>query len=354
VTLRRLAYVVDGFPKPSQTFVAEEIAEVLRRGIEVLVLSSREGTVEPLHEVVRSAGLLARTRYDVPAFGDELARFRPDLVHAHFARAATAHARALADDMGVPYTFTAHGYDVWRRPPDDLADRSRAAAAVITVSRANAVRLEALGAPPERLHVVPCGVDIDRFRPGRPGSGAPRIVVVARLHPVKNLDLFLHACARLRDAGTPFAATIVGDGDERDGLVALRDSLDLGGHVAFAGAATQAQVAEWWRAADIGALCSSSEGMPVSLMEAAACGVPVVATDVGGVSELVAHGRTGLVVPPGDVAAFAAALDALIADVPRREEMGRRARERAVADFSVGRQVDALVDVWNDALGRAA
>jgi type III pantothenate kinase len=120
--------------------------------------------------------------------------------------------------------------------------------------------------------------------------------------------------------------------------------------VHFAGAQDHAQVLAWWQRAHVAVLTSENEGMPVSLMEAAACGVPAVASAVGGIPELVQHGVTGLLTPPGDAPALADALQELLEDRPRAAAMGRAARARVEQYFSLSRQVDALLNVWSEAI----
>jgi glycosyltransferase involved in cell wall biosynthesis len=120
--------------------------------------------------------------------------------------------------------------------------------------------------------------------------------------------------------------------------------------VEFTGALTHEEVLGWWQRADIATLTSENEGMPVSLMEAAACGVPAVATAVGGIPELVDDGVTGLLAPANDVGSLTAAFRNLIERPARRAEMGQAARTRALERFSLARQIDALLAAWNEVL----
>src|SRR5262249_40831839 len=250
--------------------------------------------------------------------------------------------------------FTAHGYDIYRRPPEDFAARAAAAAAVVTVSRANARHIERVfGVPARCLTTIPCGVDTERFRPASgPRPEPSRILCVARLVKVKNHELLLRACALLRDRGHEFRCVLVGDGAERGEIETRRVELGLEDVIEMSGAARQEEVLERWREAAIGVLTSSSEGMPVALMEAAACGVPVVATAVGGVTELVEHGKTGLLVPARDVPALAAALERLLNGPATARDMAFAARRRAEELFSVRREVDALLALWDEVLDR--
>jgi colanic acid/amylovoran biosynthesis glycosyltransferase len=348
VSVKRIAYVVNCFPKLSETFVANELAELRRRGVDVRVLSLRASADEPQHEIVAAAGLAERATYDVEEFRSLLRSFEPQLVHAHFATDPTAVARTLAAELGVPFTFTAHGYDVYRRPPGDFADRAAAAAAVVTVSEANARYLATThGVDPAQIAVLPCGVDTEHFTPGDAPLSPAHIVCVARLVPVKNLELLLNACRVLSDRRRDFRCVIVGDGRARDGLVALRDRLDLGDFVHLVGPARQSEVLAWWRRAAVAVLTSDSEGMPVTLMEAAACGVPALTTAVGGTPEIVDDGVTGLLAPAGDAGAIAAGLDRLLQDRGFAAQLGAAARRRAEERFSLKRQVDGLLSVWS-------
>jgi colanic acid/amylovoran biosynthesis glycosyltransferase len=343
----RLAYVVNMFPKLSETFVLEEVAELTRRGVDVRILSLKTPGDLVQHPLVDAAQLGVRTWYDRTAFEAALAQNRPDLVHAHFATEPTRVAREVAQRVGVPFSFTAHGYDVYRKPPADLADRARAAAAVVTVSQANADHLvERFGVPRSHITVLPCGVDLGRFQPASTPADHRTVVAVARLRPVKNLGLLLRVGAELRARHVEHRVVVVGDGPSRAELEAERDRLGLTTTVRFVGALDQDGVLGWWQRATVGVLTSTSEGMPVSLMEAAACGVPVVAPAVGGVPELVEHGRTGFVVPSQDLKAFADALELLLTDAGLRQRFSGAAATRARERFGVARQVDALLDLW--------
>lgn len=349
MTPQRIAYVLNIFPKLSETFIAGELAEIRRRGVDVRILSLLPPREAMQHEIVKRAGLDRLVCYDPAQFPEVVRAFRPQLLHAHFAREATAEARRLSAEQHIPFTFTAHGYDIHRKPPDDFSARAAAARAVVTVSAANADYITAtFGVARERIWVIPCGVDTEMFRPG-PATGRadpPLLLCVARHVAVKDLGRLLEACAALRTRGVAFRCVMVGDGPLRDELLALRQSLKLDDIVEMPGAAEQGEVLRWWRRASVGVLTSLNEGMPVSLMEAAACGVPVVAPAVGGIPELVANDETGLLTAPGDNAALVAALEGLLGDARLRKRMGEAARQRAVQKFSVRRQVEQLLALW--------
>jgi len=367
--IQRLAYVLQIFPKLSETFIAGELAELRRRGVEVRILSLLPPRAEVQHDIVHRAGLAELTTYDVDAFPSVVRAFRPQLLHAHFATDATAKARELAARCELPFTFTAHGYDIHRKPPPDFRERALAARAVVTVSEANKAYLaRTFGVPEARVRVIPCGVDTERFcpairsrrRPSAPTEVGPDrgprsptpagpeawVVCVARQVKVKNLRLLLDACAELRRRRVAFRCAMIGDGPLHGELKAKRAELGLDNVVAMPGAAEQGEVLQWWRRAAVGVLTSEHEGMPVSLMEAAACGVPVVATRVGGVPELVRDGETGLLAPAGDAAALADALAKMLGDASWRARLGAAARRRAEENFSVRHQGDQLLALW--------
>lgn len=350
--LKRIAYVVNVFPKFSETFIANEIAELRRRGVEVIILSRRLPVEALRHKVVTDNGLEALTCYDETRFLPLLRRFRPQLIHAHFATQPTELARNLANTLGIPYSLTAHGYDVYRRPPADFAERCRSASAVITVSEANAdYMINQLGASASNLSVIPCGVDTHWFKPKMAKhSVIPLLVCVARMRPVKNLPVLLRACGMLRDQGLKFRCVVLGDGEDRPMLEALRESLGLNTIVRFMGLTSQENVRKWWRKASIGLLTSLSEGMPVSLMEALSCAVPVVAPAVGGIPEMVRQGVNGIVVPVDNATAVSDAITEILSNSGKAHEMSLAARETALNQFSISLQIDRLLSVWNQIL----
>ena len=354
MTPRRVAYVLRVFPKISETFIASELADLRRRGVEVRILSLRPPAEALRHALVEDAGLTERTLYDPEEFPRRLREFRPEILHAHFATEATTTTWRLARDLGVPFTFTAHGYDVYRRPPPDFRARALAAAAVVTVSVANARYIaETFGVPAPHIHVISCGVDTDRFRPNGPRPEPPHIVCVARLAPVKNLGLLLSACAILRTRGRRFRCVLVGDGRCREQLETERARLGLTEVVELVGAAEQLDVLAWWRRATVAVLTSESEGMPLSLMEAAACGVPAIATAVGGVPELIEDGVTGFLTSRGDAEQLAAALERVLGDADLARRLGAAARRRAEERFTLARQVDRLLALWSGVVDEA-
>jgi sugar transferase (PEP-CTERM/EpsH1 system associated) len=217
---------------------------------------------------------------------------------------------------------------------------------VLSVSSRLAERMgHDIGFPVERIKVIRNGVDLDRFKPrdrarARAALGLPpdRLVIgtVGRLVPVKDQANLLDALSLVRRHGIAFSAVIAGTGPLRDMLVARAQALGLG-DVCFLG--NRDDVEHVLAAYDVFVLSSESEGLSNTIQEAMACGLPVVATRVGGADELVDEDRTGLLVPRQDPAALAEAIRSLASNRPRRESLGVAGRSRAEALFGLDRMI---------------
>lgn len=208
--------------------------------------------------------------------------------------------------------------------------------------------------PPARIRVIHSGLDSTPFATAVPGqvrpslgiaAGEPVIVSIGNLRKVKDQETLLQAAQCLHDRGYTFHLLLVGDGGRRTVLESMVRRLDLGPMVHFLGRRTD--VSDILADADIKVLSSRSEGLPAAIMEAMAAGLPVVATAVGGVPELVQDGQTGLLVPPSDPAALADALAALLDDAGRRHRLGRAGQQRLQTHFRLETQVTALEQTYH-------
>jgi glycosyltransferase involved in cell wall biosynthesis len=240
----------------------------------------------------------------------------------------------------------------------NLALKVRRADAVVCISDFVRSQLMSLVPPADwaRLHTVRCGIDVERFRPpdGPRAAGRGEILTVAAMSPRKGHAVLLAALAELARRGADFGALLVGDGPERPALERLADELGIRARVRFAGALAEEDLPPLYRAADVFCLPSYAEGVPIVLMEAMASELPVVATGVMGVPELVEDGRSGLVVPPGRPDALADALAQLLDDPALRSELGRAARERVRSEYEVGAAAVQLGRVLAGVTGVAA
>jgi glycosyltransferase involved in cell wall biosynthesis len=306
----------------------------------------------PLSESAREAGVpfveLRHVRRPIQPWHDVLGlielfrlcrRLRPDIVHAHSSKAG-ALGRLAAALAGVPIrVFTVHGWAFGAY--GGLQGRcylwlerwlSRLTTSVVCV--AVAVRELGLAAgacePGGQTVVIHNAVDVTAFPEFRPGPGPPRVISVGRFAFPKDFESLASAFARL---SADYRAVLAGDGPDLPQMRAALDQHGLLSRVELLGA--RRDVHDLLATSDVFVLSSRSEGFPVSILEAMAAGLPVVASDVGGVAEAVVHGETGLLVPAGDAAALAGALERLLADAALRSRFGERGRERARRHFDV-------------------
>jgi glycosyltransferase involved in cell wall biosynthesis len=408
---RTLVILVHTFPIHSTTFIAREVRELRKRGAPIAVVAIRRPRPDEVPDDARD--LAETTEYLLPIGpGRALARHlkafasRPVACAGAFARALTRgrlsprdrlrtllhfseavalrpllaargcghlHVHALSGGAtiawilrsidGLPYSLTAHGADIFVERVL-LAEKMAGASFTRVGTKYNRAFLAALpGDPDRRIVVMPFGVDAERFAPApaRPDAAAPggsaargeapglRLVTVGRLVWEKAHHLLLDACGRLRARGVELRLTIVGEGPERAALLAQRDRLGLHDRVELAGARPEAEVIAALRAADLFVLSSVSEGFGVVLLEAMACGLPVVAPALHGIPEIVTDGVEGVLFRPGSADDLARAIATAGSDVEGRRRAGAAGRRKVVASFLMADRVAAF-----DALLRRA
>ena len=197
------------------------------------------------------------------------------------------------------------------------------------------------------------GVDIDAFTPDGPSmrtryglDGKKVVICVTRLVPIKNLPMMLDAVAQVRTRRDDVVLVLVGEGPQQPALEARARELGIADAVRFAGYVPQGDTPGWYRAADVFALSSDFDNSPNVVLEAMACGLPIVATDVGGLREYVAPPANGLLTPKGDAESFAAALLRLIDDGELARSTGRHNRTEAVTRFSWTASAARMRDVY--------
>jgi colanic acid/amylovoran biosynthesis glycosyltransferase len=397
---RRIAYVLKRFPRLSETFVAAELIELERQGehLTVFAVSRPDEAVRhafvdelrapvvylphrPWREPLRVAralawvlradarGWLRAARYCVwpprrkgvrrllqaTVLREEMERAGIDHAHAHFATAAARLAN-LAWRMGGPsYSVTVHAKDIYHEEvrADHLRDKLSPARFVAAVSGAGREHLGELARLDGRVAVVPNSVDLSRLGPPRRGAGEPGLVLaVARLVEKKGLHDLVEACGLLRSraATAGVQLEVVGAGPLRR---ALREAAErFGVNARFLGALPQEEVLERYRRASIYCLpcvvagSGDRDGLPTSVLEAMALGVPVVTTAVSGLPEAVIDGDTGLVVPEHDPEALAAALERLLTDPELSARIAARARRHVEERFALERSAARLRELF--------
>ncbi len=406
----RIAYLVKRFPRLSETFVLNEILEVRRQGLQPLIFAledPREAIVDPKaerlqpevvylhrpgrglrswarliigaalqgaarpHRALRVVWALARTHRSVPSLrhavegmwlARELRAHRVTHLHAHFAHAPAAVAYMAHLAGGGPFSFTAHAKDLYTTLPRNLLIRARAARFVITCTRFNQLFLDGLvGAAPVPIHVLHHGTDLSRFSPNGHQGETGRIVSVGRLVPKKGYPHLVDALANLHHDGIHFACDVYGGGPMRDELVARADAGGMSELVKFHGARLQDDVLDAYHKATLVVLASvvtddgDRDGIPNVLVEAMACGVPVVSTRISGIPELIEDGVDGLLVEPGDPVALALAIERVLTDGDLAARLGGAGRRKVEVQFDLSVNSRRLVDLFTESIsGRRA
>lgn len=277
------------------------------------------------------------------------------LMHLHVdgTNSGSAVAMIAAELGGIPFSVTVHGSRVFfmvkARHLDEKLRRARFVRCISHFCRSQCLLWVSREHWP-RLHVVHCGVDAaDYATRVHEGTGS-HVLFIGRPGVPKGLSFLLEAVARLRAELPDIRLTVVGDGPERAGAEALAHAAGIADRVLFTGYQSSAQVAEWLSRADVFVLPSLAEGVPIVLMEAMAAGVPVVATNVGGTSELVVDGENGFLVPPTATDALVSRIRQLLDDPGLRSRLGRAGRETVLRDFSLERTTARLRDLLANAV----
>jgi glycosyltransferase involved in cell wall biosynthesis len=314
------------------------------------------------------ARLAVMTDYLEAQFSHTMAAARArkaDVIHAHWAIPTGPAALLAARRLRLPSVITMHGGDVYVNPAQgyDFPTRwyvrpalrwtlrhASALTAITEDCRQHALRA---GAPPASVHIVFNGTDLRRFSPADSGAApaddrfGPHMIFACRqLFPRKGIRFLIEAAAQLVPRFPDLQLVLAGDGFERPELMQLAERLGIASRVTFLGWVPNAALPPYYRAAAVSVIPSLEEGFGIPAAEAMGCGVPVVATDAGGLPEVVEHGVTGLVVPRGDAQALATAIGGLLEDPERRRRMGLAGRERALRHFDWDRTAEQLEELY--------
>ncbi len=390
----RVAFVLKGYPRLSETFIAQEIAALERRGLQITIVSLRHPTDARRHVVhdeirapllylpeyllreplrvlrawwrmrafnsypkVRALWLRDLRRDPTPnrirRFGQALvlaAELPPDVtrLHAHFLHTPASVARYAALLRGLPWSGSAHAKDIWTTPEWEKREKLASCDWLVTCTAANREHLAAL-APPGRVELVYHGVDLTRFsQPPSSRDGEPAVILsVARLIEKKGIEVLLEALARISPK-LHWRFVQVGDGPLKGSLHHQARALGLGEKTTWRGALTQDELLVEYRNADLFALASrvardgDRDGLPNVLLEAQSQGLPCVATRVSAIPELVRDGQTGLLVEENDPDALARALEALISSPARRRALGLAGQARVAEVFGLDANLEPL------------
>jgi glycosyltransferase involved in cell wall biosynthesis len=354
-----IAYIANEFPSPLEPYVIDEITELRRRGAQVICCSGKR--VSPNHLNAAERAFLEETRFFQPlsdgqlvsavshlgsdrgnlwqllrpllwergaspmrrvralghtvmgaAMAEQLAPLKVEHIHAHHGYFASWMALVAARLLGIGFSFSLHGSDLLRRA-DLLSPKLRACQFCVTISDFNRQHIlrNYPSTPPEKIIVQRLGVDHVLSWPAPAAAADHRrfcLLAVGRLHRVKDYRFLIQACAALRNQGMDFICWIVGEGPERWNLELQIALLGLQGRVYLIGHVPRADLAGYYRYADLVVMTSKSEGIPVVLMEAMAHEKLVLAPAITGIPELVEHQRTGFLYQSGSLPDFVSAV----------------------------------------------
>jgi glycosyltransferase involved in cell wall biosynthesis len=402
----KLVYITSTFPFLRETFISREIIELEKRGMELILVSLKNNPQQVGKEELPQAPILylpflfsmrllvgaIRTFIEHPfaviktlasilwAFRSRpkramkflaivpkslyLARiFRQEKIlhmHAHFAVVPTTCTYFISRITGLPFSFTAHAWDIYVKGTELLLrEKMMAADRVITISDYNRKYLLSFGVEGDKVEVFYQGLELERYPFDEPESGEiPFLLAGGGLEAKKGLDVFIRALAQLAQRGVRFEAKIFGEGEEKESLEQLTSSLNLLGNVSFIGPMPHRDVIRLFQQADIFVMAAvrakngSIDGLPNVLAEAMACGATVVASDFSGIPELVRHGEDGILFPAGDADKLTDALAELCGNPELRISLSRNARKRVEDFFDLRKNILHLVNYFQDVLNR--
>ena len=390
-SIGKIAYIMSRFPKLTETFILYEILEAQRHGVHIEIfplLREQQKVTHPevriltekahfypflslpilgaqLHYLLRKPLVYIRLLFEVLRgtlgssnfffgaigilpksvhFAHEMEKLGICHVHAHFATHPAIAGLIIHRLTGIPFSFTAHGSDL--HVERKMLDRKVAAAAfAVTVSKYNkAVMVQACGKDmSDRIHIIHCGVAPEHF-PLKPASdevNSYEILCVASFEEVKGHKHLIKACEILAAHGIDFNCHLIGDGPLRTDIEQQIACTNLADKFHVHGSLPRPEVIDLLQKADVFALPSiptkqgKREGIPVVLMEAMACGLPVVSSDLSGIPELVINDTCGLLVAPGDNASLADALETLYKEPERRNRLGISGRKQVEEKFNL-------------------
>lgn len=396
---KKVAYILSRFPTVSETFILYEILELCKLGldIEIFPLVHQKGSV--IHKEVEQ--LASHVHYPKYVISDILRdhffwlRKRPkayvqtivrviaknitspkflsrafivlllsaqtarkieeagiEHVHAHAATHPTLLAYIVSSLTGIPYSFTAHSSDIYFNQTM-LDEKIRRASFVATISEYNRAFLQRRypDISTGKIRVVHCGIDPVKFQGERiqHASNPLKVICVGRLEKIKGHHYLVEACAQLREQHVDFRCDLVGDGELRSKIQGQINRLDLTHVIKILGFQPHQNVVKLLMQADVLVLPSLSEGIPVAAMEGMATGVPVIATAVTGVPELVEDSVTGLLVPSQNSSALSDAILKLYRSPALRRKLGEEGRKKVLEEFNLQRSAATLHTIFLEA-----
>ncbi len=396
-----IALVLKGYPRLSETFIAQEIKALEEKGLDILLVSLRHPTdlsIHPIHDEIK-ANVLYLPEYlhrepvrcflgfitclSKPGFRRALRFWLKDIVrdpslnrirrfgqamvlsrelpsgirrlYAHFIHTPGSVSRYTAEMLNMPWSASAHAKDIWTTPQWEIREKLNHLEWLVTCTRSNADYLRSLCENPEKIDLVYHGIDLRRFRPPPAdirvcgNRSITRLISVGRAVPKKGYFDLLEALSHL-PTSLQWSLTHIGGGPLLDDLRAKSLELNLAERIQWMGAMTQDQVIEQYRQSDVFVLPSrihkdgDRDGLPNVLMEAQSQQLCCISTDISGIPELIENNVTGILVPQKSPRLLAAAIEKMILNPGLREKMSRAGNEKVVKEFSMEKGIERLIE----------
>jgi len=383
----KIAYILNSFPKTSETFIYNEILHLsnLECTINIFSLSQPKGKMLYNPDVINEfriiylnligkrikvlSGLilffssphkfistLLKLKYRDNSdlwyilsqsiyLSVRLKKLNINHIHSHFASTASEIAMYVSFFTGIPYSFTTHGYDIFFSPPKNYRYRTYYAKFIVAVSKYNKQYLmEKYHVLGNKIKIIYSGINTIQFQRKNKVT-RDYILCIARLEPVKGLIYLVEVCNILKKRGLDIECHIIGEGSQRKILTALISKLNLDSCVFLEGTKSQTDIIKYLHKSKVLVLSSISEGMPISALEAFSCEVPVIATNVCGVSELIQNNFNGFLVPPKNPNLLANKIKILLKNEKLIEQFGKRGREIVIKNFNIDNQVKKIYNL---------
>ena len=405
-------FILKGYPRLSETFIAQEIRSLEENGLRLRIASLRHPTDKkrhPVHDEIKApVSYLPEYLYQEiprvwrawrevrqwPGYARTFRAFLRDLrrdptpnrgrrfgqamvlaaelpadvvwLHAHFMHTPTSVARYGSMLTGLGFSCSVHAKDLWTQSAWEISEKLIDARWIVTCTASGAHYLRSLAAEPEKVHLSYHGLDLERFpvsgrapaaRDGRERSRPAVILSVGRIVPKKGYDLLIRALAKL-PPDLHWRFVHVGGGDKR-ALQRHAEAADIAELIEWRGAQAQQSVLDAYRNADLFVLPSriaadgDRDGLPNVLMEAQSQGLACLSTDISGIPELIVNGETGMLIPPDDVDALTEALITLITDPGLRERLGAAGEQRVRKTFDHSQSIGQLQGLFAEVMPRS-
>ena len=394
----RIGYFTNTYPRATDTFIQREIKGLRERGFDVRTFSVRRAGIEhdvspyvitekkntfcilPINPiniaVCNLSGFFNSPSSYISTFKLALSTAQPGLrgflwqlfywqeavvlsrelrhqkiehLHNHMGDASGTVAMLATRMASISYSITIHGPHIFFDPTHwALREKVKYSSFIACISHycESQMMLFSEQTDWDRFNIVHCGINPEQFAYTEVKEQARKLLYTGRLAVEKGLPILFESLKLLKEQGYDYELTLVGDGEDRLYLEQLASEMGIDDRLIFTGFAGQDEVRKYLLESDIFVLPSFAEGVPVSLMEAMSCGIPVISTYVGGIAELIKSEETGLLVSPSDPIQLKDAIARYIDDYDLRNKVSRQGREKVVSDFNIDNEVDKLAQLF--------